>query len=136
VDVHDTEWCVLVRVSSGLRLWEAVLRNTSGTIPRSLEWAWNLLPVRRVTAVLAAFQVRPSIMHCRSVLMFLICDFMIRSWIWGGTYSLGVHGTIIVDHGRNLHCHSSFCRLPYISSFASSILVLSVNRTRPVGERF
>jgi hypothetical protein len=91
---------------------DAVRRNTSGTMPKSFECDWNLLLTQRVTAVLACFQVSPSIVHCCRVFIVLMCDFMIHSWISDGTVSSGEHGTIIVERGRNRLFHRNFWRFP------------------------
>jgi hypothetical protein len=82
--VRDTEWCVRERGSSLFLRWDAVRRNTSGTIPSSFECDWNLLPTLRVAAVLACFHVMPSIVYCCRVLIVLMCALMIHSCIWGG----------------------------------------------------
>jgi hypothetical protein len=132
--VLEIEWCVLVS-SPCLSRCDAVLRNTSGITHISFVSQWKRHPLFRVMVVLAWSQLRPSIVHCFNVVVLLMCAFVSRSCICGGIYVVGVGGILIVVFGVNLLSQVFFCKLPYIISFASSIVDLSVNRTSQVGLR-
>jgi hypothetical protein len=73
--------------------------------------------------------------HYFDVVVLLMCAFISLSCIYGGIDVVGVGGIIIVVFGMNLLSQVFFCTLPYISSFVSSTVDLSVNRTSPVGLR-